>query len=140
MYSCAAHRRLIGKSQTKIGRMKFYAVNASGDRSSVEKVYADVRSSGIKRYYSFYPDRILMTDDAAKGLSNKVLFQVLPDNFDSSIYHLLSPLDTLVFSRAKTFLNTIENSHLKSPKGATGYEINVYYLHGFPKSRKFQPL
>lgn len=140
IFNCASNSRLIGKSQTEYGRINFYAVNVSGDKSSVSKVYADVDSNGIKRYYSFYPDRIVMTDERAKGLSYTILFQQLPDNYDSNIYRHLSSSDTLVFSKAKTSLKTSEYSHLKNPEGATGYEIEVYYMHGSPKKRKFQPL
>jgi hypothetical protein len=140
IYSCASNSRLLGKSQTKYGKVKFYAVSTSGNKSFVSKIYAVVDSNGIKRYYSFYPDRIVMTDERAKGLSYTVLFQRLPNTYGSSIYRPLSPLDTLVLSQAKTFLNTTEYSHLKSPKGYTGFEIEVNYLHGFPRGRKFKPL
>jgi hypothetical protein len=138
--SCARHKNLIGRSHTEYGRIKFYAIMASGDNFSVSKVYADVDSNGIKRYYSFYPDKIMMTDERAKGLSYAVLFRNLPDNYDSNNYRLLSPFDTSVLKKAKRFLNTSKYSFLKSPEGATGYEIEVNYLHGFPKNRKFQPL
>lgn len=138
--SCKNGRELIGKSRIEYGRIKFYAIKVPGGKSSVSKLYADVDSNGIKRYYSFYPDRILMTDERAKERSYTLVFQQLPNNYDSNVYHRLSSLDTFVFSKGKKILATPEYSHLKGPEGATGYEIEIYYMHGFPKKRKFQPL
>jgi hypothetical protein len=140
MCSCASNSRLIGKSQGEYGKVKFFAVSTSDGKASISKIYADVDSNGVKKYYSFYPDRIVMTDESAKELSFTILFERLPDNYDSNIHRPLSPLDTLVLSQAKTFLNTTKYSHLKYPKGYTGFQIEVNYLHGFPKGRKFRPL
>lgn len=137
--SCAGGKNLIEKTQTEFGRIKFHAVNSPNDKSSALKLYADVDSNGIKRYYSFYPEGIVMTDERAKNLSYTVLFK-LPDSFDSNVYHRLSRLDTLVFDKAEALLESSEYSHLKSLKGATGYEIEVSYLHGFPKNKRFKPL
>ena len=109
--SCANNIRLIGKTQTEYGRIKFYSVNGSGDSISVGKIYADVDSINIKRYNSFYPDRIVMTGERAKGLTYTVLFQQLPGNYDSNFYHQLSPFDTLVLSQATIFLNTTKYSY-----------------------------
>jgi len=138
--SCASSKKLIEKSQTEFGSIKFYAVNATTDKSYVDKVYADVDSNDVKRYYSFYPDRVVMTDERTKGISYTVSFQQLPDNYDSNIYRGFSKWDTLVFSKAKSLFKTSDYSHLKSLKGAEGYEIEVNYLHGFPKDKQFKPL
>jgi|GEM_PF-1490023 hypothetical protein len=138
--SCTSNKKLIGKSRTEFGKIKFFVVNSPNDKSSVSKLYADVDSNGIRRYYSFYPEGIMMTDERAKNRSYNVLFKQLPDNFDSNVYHSFSKLDTLVFDKAERLLESSEYSHLKSVKGATGYEIEIYYLHGFPKNKKFVPL
>jgi hypothetical protein len=140
IYSCTSSKKLIEKQQTEFGSVKFYAVNVSNDNSFVDKIYADADSNGVKRFYSFYPDRIVMTDERAKELSYTISFRNLPDNFDSNIYNRLSTWDTLVFSKVMTILKASKYSHLKRPDGATGYEIEVNYLHGFPKSKTFQPL
>ena len=139
LYSCTGSKRLIEIQQTEFGSVKFYEVKVSSD-NSVDKVYADTDSNGVKRFYSFYPDRIVMTDEGAKELSYNIAFNSLPDNFDSKIYHQLSTWDNLVFTKALTILKAARYSHLKSPIGATGYEIVVNYYHGFPNNRKFQPL
>ena len=81
-----------------------------------------------------------MTDERAKVLSYTVIFKQLPDNFDSNIYQRLSRLDSLVIDKAETLLRTSEYSNFKSLKGAKGYEIEVYYMHGFPKNKRFEPL
>lgn len=140
LLSCSANKRLIGKSQTEYGKVNFYEINSSDDKSHVTKVYADVNNGGIKRYYSFYPDKILMTEEKAKQLSYTILFNNLPDNYDKSDYNQLSRLDTIVFEQAEIFLNSSKYSHLKKPQGAKGYEIEINYYHGFPRNRIFRPL
>lgn len=139
LYSCASNKKLIEKQQTKLGCVKFYGVNVLSDTTYVDKVCAAADSNGIKRFYSFYPDKIVMTDARAKGLSYTIIFHKLPDNFDCNIYNRLSTWDTLVFSKSATILKASKFSHLKSSDDATGYEIEVNYLHGFPKYKKFQP-
>lgn|SRR5690348_18455973 len=139
-YSCTTNKKLIEKNWTEFGRIKFYQVKSPTDKSSVTKLYADVDSNGNRRFYSFYPKGIMMTDERAKNASYTVLFKRLPDNFDSNVYNHFSKLDTLVFDKAKVLLEKPDYSHLKSPNGATGYEIEIYYLHGFPKNRRFKPL
>lgn len=120
--------------------IKFYGVNALEAKSLVTKVYAAVDSSGVQMYYSFYSDGILMTDERAKNLFYSVIFKQLPDNPDTNIYRRLSHIDTLVFSKAKELVKTLNNLYLKNPDGATGFEIQVQYMHGFPKKGKFLPL
>lgn len=140
LYSCASNKMLIEKQQTKFGNVKFYAVNVSSDKPFVDKVYVAADSNGVKRFYSFYPDKIVMTDERTKELSYTIIYHKLQDNFDSNIYHQLSIWDTLVLTKALTILQSSKYSHLKSPDNAKGYEIEVNYYHGFPKYKKFQPL
>lgn len=140
MGSCVTNNRLIGNSWTDYGRIKFYAVKALGDKNTIEKIYADIDSNNIKKYYSFYPDRIVMTDERRKQLSYTVVFQQLPNKYDNNIYRPLSLLDSLVFSKAMTLLSRTEYSNLKKPKEASGFVIVVNYYHGFPKNQKFKPL
>ena len=138
--SCTSSKKLIEQSRTEFGRIKIYAVNSPDNKYSIIKLYAEIDSNGIKRYYSFYSKGIIMTDERAKNLSYNVLFKQLPNNFDGNIYQRFSKFDTLVFDKVEMLLKRSEYSHLKSVKGSNGYEIEVYYLHGFPKDRKFQPL
>ncbi len=140
IYSCTSSKKLIEKQQTEFGSVQFYAVSVSNGNSLVDKIYADTDSNGVKRFYSFYPDRIVMTDERAKELSYTISFRKLSDNFDGNVYNHLSTWDTLVFSKVMTILKTFKYSHLKRPDGATSYEIEVNYLHGFPKSKTFQAL
>lgn len=140
LYSCTSSKKLIEKHQTEFGNIKFYVDYSSRGKSEIDKVYADADSNGIKRFYSFYLDRIVMTDERAKNLSYTVSFHQLPDKLDSTIYQPLSPWDTLVFSKAVTILNATKYLDLKNPKGATCYEIVINYYHGFPKNKKFKPL
>lgn len=138
--SCSTSKKLIEKSEIEYGNIKFFETNTQGDKSSINKVYADVDSNGIKRYYSFYTDRIVMTDERAKELSYTVLYRKLPDNLDTNNYHRFSKLDTLVFDKAEKLLEVSKYSHLKRLQGSEGYEIGVNYYHGIPKNKKFEPL
>lgn len=138
--SCYSNRTLIGKSQTEFGRSKFYEVKSPSDNSKLDKVYVDIDSNGIKRFYSFYPDMIIMTDERAKNRSYTVIFQKLPDNYDTNVYHRFSKLDTIVFDKAINLIDTTKYSVLSRLKGAEGYLIEINYYHGFPKGKKFQPL
>jgi hypothetical protein len=140
MCSCFTNKNLIEKSKTEFGGIKFFEIKTQGDKASISKIYADVDSSGIKRYYSFYPDKIVMTDGRAKVLSYTVINRKLPDNYDTNIYNRFSRLDTLVFVKAEKLLKNSRYSHLKKIEGAEGYEIEVNYYHGFPKNKKFEPL
>lgn len=140
LFSCSTNTHLIGKSKTEFGNVKFYSMNSSNKESSINKVYAEVNDIGIKKYYSFYPNKIIMTDERAKELSYTVLFDNLPDNYDITIYKKLSKLDSLVFEQANTFLNNPSYLHFKRPEGAKGYLIEVNYYHGYPKNKKFGPL
>ena len=138
--SCSTNSRLIGENEITNGSIKFFKTNTNGHKSYISKVYADVNNNGIKKYYSFYPDRIIMTDERAKNISYKVIFHKLPDNYDTNIYRQFSKLDTLVFVQMRNLLETSKYSHLKKLEGALGYEIEVNYYHGFPKDKKFLPL
>jgi hypothetical protein len=138
--SCASGGKLLSKNQTPYGSIKFYAVPSSTDKSAISKVYADVDSNGTKMYYSFYPDRIVKTEQKAKQLSYTVSYDKLPDNYNSNIYCQFSPLDTLVLSRADALFQTLNYSSLKKSKGAEAFTIEVNYYHGWPKNKKFQPL
>jgi hypothetical protein len=131
---------LIKKSKTEFGKIKFFEIKTHGDQISTSKIYADVDSSGIKRYYSFYPDKIVMTDGRAKELSYTVVYRKLPENYNRNVYKRFSKLDTLVFAKAEKLLKTSRYAHLKKIEAAKGYEIEVNYYHGFPKDKKFEPL
>ena len=138
--SCVSNSRLIGKSETEFGRIKFYLANASVNNTPVSKIYAEVDSNNIKRYYSFYPDRIVMTDERTKNLSFTFTSQKIPDNYDANVYHRFSTLDTFVFGKAQEIIDTTTYSYLKGLQTAEGYFIEVNYYHGFPKGKKFKPL
>jgi hypothetical protein len=140
LYSCTSSKKLIEKQQTEFGNLKFYVDYVSRGKSEINKVYADTDSNGVKRFYSFYPDRIVMTDERVKNLSYTVSYHQLPDNLDSTIFQRLSPWDTLVFSKALTILKANKYLDLKNPQGASGYEIVINYYHGFPNKKKFKPL
>lgn len=140
IFGCSGNRKLISRIHAEFGIIKFYVVNASNNNTNAEKVYADVDSNRVKKFYSFYPDRIIMTDERAKNLSYTVTFQELPENYDTRVYHRFSRLDSIVFDQAKTFIDSSKYLNLKWLQGAEGYIIEVNYYHGFPKKKKYLPL
>lgn len=139
-YSCATKGKLVSKSHTQYGNLKFYTVNSRSGDSTIKKVYADLDSNGTKIFYSFYPDIVLKTEEVNKQVGYRLLFNKLPDNYNSNHFRQLSSLDTLVFSKATTLFKTLGYSHLKKLEGAEGFSIEIYYMHGFPKNKKFQPM
>jgi hypothetical protein len=104
------------------------------------KLVAKADSNGITKYYSFYSDRIIMASETQKQLSNSVVFENIRGNETVGIFRELTPLDTFVFSKSNKYLNSPEFAHLRKPLGAKGFVTEVYYYHGYPKNRKFQPL
>jgi hypothetical protein len=138
--SCLTNKKLIEKSEIGYVKIKFFEINTQDDKSSISKVYAEVDSVGVKRFYSFYSDEIVMTDKRAKGRCYTVIYHKLPNNYEINTYNRFSKLDTLVFTKAEKILETSKYSHLKRLKGAEGYQIEVYYYHGFPKNKRFKPL
>lgn len=54
-------------------------------------------------------------------------------------YQKLSKLDSVVLSKSDKILDSLKWNDFKRWNGATGFEIEVVYYHGFPKNGKFEP-
>jgi hypothetical protein len=87
-YSCATKGKLIDKSHTQFGKIKFYSVNAKWGDSTIKKVYADIDSNGTRIFYSFYPDIVLKPEEVAKQIGYRLFFNKLPGNYNSDHFRI----------------------------------------------------
>ena len=139
LFGCSSTIKLIDKSQTKYGDIKFYSEKVTKNNSSIKRIYASVKTADSKSYYSFYPDKIVKTTDTAKGLIYTVFYGQIQANFDSNIYQRFSYLDSTVLIKGDNLLDSLGLDNFKSSKGAEGFQIEVNYYHGYPKNKKFRP-
>lgn len=78
LHSCMSKTKLIYKSSTPYGHVRFYAVSALQNKSVISKIYASVDSNNMQMYYSFYPDAIIKTIETAKQFSYTAYYDQLP--------------------------------------------------------------
>jgi len=138
-YSCNSNIKLIDKNHTKYGSIKFYSEREKKGSAEIIRIYASVENTGIRSYYSFYPDRISKTTDSAKELIYVAFFGQLPKNYDFHMYQKFSSLDSLIFKQGDNILDSLGLINFKRSKGAEAYSIEVNYYHGYPKNKKFRP-
>jgi hypothetical protein len=139
LFGCSSTVKLIDKSQTKYGDIKFYSEKVTKDISSIKRIYASVRTADSKSYYSFYPDKIVKTTDTAKTLIYTVYYGQIQTNFDSNSFQRFSYLDLIVLTKGNSLLDSLGLQNFKTSKGADGFQIEVNYYHGFPKNKRFRP-
>ena len=139
LFGCSSTVKLIDKSQTKYGDIKFYSEKITKDNSSIKRIYASVKTAGSKSYYSFYPDKIVKTTDTAKALIYTVFYGQIETNFDSNFFQRFSNLDSVVLTKGNSLLDSLGLHNFKTSSGADGFQIEVNYYHGFPKNKKFRP-
>lgn len=139
LFACSTNVKLIDKSRTKHGDIKFFSEKISKNNPSIKRIYASVKTAANYSYYSFYPDKIVKTTDTAKTLIYTVFYRQLPKNYDSNIYQRFSHLDSFVLTKGDKLLDSLGLDNFKTSKGAEGFQIEVNYYHGFPKNKKFRP-
>ena len=139
LFSCSTNVKLIEKSRTKYGDIKFYSEKSSKNNSSVKRIYASVKTGNNKSYYSFYPGKIVKTTDTAKTLIYTVFYGQLQTNYDRHIYQRFSFLDSIVLNKGDKLLDSLGLHNFKTSDGTEGFQIEVNYYHGFPKNKKFRP-
>ena len=139
LFGCSTTVKLIDKSRTKYGDIKFYSEKVTKDNSSIKRIYASVKTADNKSYYSFYPDKIVKTTDTTKALIYTVFYGQIQTNLDSNIYQRFSNLDSIVLAKGDNLLDSLGLQKFKTSKGADGFLIEVNYYHGFPKNKKFRP-
>ena len=139
LFGCSSTVKLVNKSQTKYGEIKFYSEKDSKNSSSIKRIYASVEIANNKSYYSFYPEKIVKTTGTAKALIYTVFYGQISANFDSNIYQRFSNLDSVVLTKGDRLLDSLRLQNFKTSRGADGFQIEVNYYHGFPKNRKLRP-
>ncbi len=139
LFSCSNNVKLIEKTHTNFGTIKFYKERNTKQDTSIKRIYAEVKTSDSKSYYSFYPSDIVKITDSAKVLKFRVVNEKLPDNYDMNIYQKFSFVDSFVLNRGEILLEALGLNWFKRLNGAGFFAITVYYLHGYPKYQKFKP-
>ncbi|MEO8117240.1 MAG: hypothetical protein ABI653_06275 [Bacteroidota bacterium] len=139
LFSCSTNVKLIEKTHTNFGIIKFFAEQNSKPDSSIKRIYAEVKTSGNKSYYSFYRSDIVKTTDSAKALMFTVVNEKIPVDYDVNIYQKFSYIDSFVLNRGEKLLEALGLNPFKRLNGAGFFAITVYYLHGYPKYQKFKP-
>ena len=139
LFACSSNVKLIQKSETKYGKIKFYIEKQTKDNTDIKRIYASVDSNNNKNYYSFYHDRIVRITENAKTLTYIAFYGQLPTNYNANIYQKFSSLDSLVLIKGDRLLGSLGLKNFKRSTFAEAYQIEVSYYHGYPKNKKFQP-
>lgn len=139
LFSCSTNVKLIEKTHTSFGKIKFFAEQNSKQDSSLKRIYAEVKTSESKSYYSFYPSDIVKITDSAKVLMFRVVNRKLPINYDTNIYQKFTFIDSFVLNRSEILLDALGLHSFKRLNGAECFEITVYYNHGYPEHQRFKP-
>ncbi len=139
LFACSTNVKLIDKSWTKYGGIKFYSEKTSKTNSSIKRIYSSVKTDDNRSYYSFYPDKIVKTTDTAKTLIYTVFYGQLQTSYDRHIYQRFSFLDSIMLTKGDNLLDSLGLHNFKTSEGAEGFQIEVNYYHGFPKNKKFRP-
>jgi hypothetical protein len=91
-------------------------------------------------YYSLYLDGINKRTKKDKNSVYRLFYGEIPKELDAQIaYQKLSELDSLELSKSEKIIDSLKWNDFKRWNGATSFEIEVVYYHGFPKNEKFEP-
>ncbi|WP_149274323.1 hypothetical protein [Pareuzebyella sediminis] len=140
--SCSTHKGLIKKEKTDFGTIKYYVQTDSNhfdyiDRKKDKRILIRVDNS---IYYSIYYDYIAKHTKQDKALGYWLFYGEVPkETHEPKSYKKLSELDSLVLSRSDEILDSLKWTNFKRWNGATAFQIEVVYYHGFPKNEKFKP-
>jgi len=145
--SCSTQKGLIKKEKTEFGTVKYYVQTELKNDNYRETELNDLNNK--KRivikvadsvYYSLYSDRINKHTKKDKNLVYRLFYGEIPKDLGAQIaYRKLSKLDSLVLSESEKILDSLKWNDFKRWNGATVFEIEVLYYHGFPKNEKFKP-
>ncbi len=135
--SCSTNKGLIKREKTDFGTIKYYVQTELNDENDEKRIVIKVEDSV---YYSFYPDGIDKRTKKDKDLVYRLFYGVIPKEMeDSNAYQKLSKLDSLILSRSNRILDSLKWHDFKRWNGASAFEIEVVYYHGFPENGKFEP-
>jgi len=135
--SCSTNKRLIKREKTEFGTIKYYVQTELNNNQHQKRIVAKVDNSV---YYSFYSDEIFKHTKQNKELIYRLFYGEIPEEMnDPKYYQKLSELDLKVLSGSDRILDSLNWENFKNWKGASAFEIEVAYYHGFPKNEKFEP-
>jgi hypothetical protein len=134
MFSCSPRKKLLQKTELLDAKVKFYSIADKGNKTKIKKIYAYVDSSGHKSFYSFYPNSLLVTT----GRSPQTMFTLVYT--DAEGYRPFTTFDSLIVDQANKLFESRGLDSLMVRSGAAGFQEVIYFLHGWPKGRKLQPL
>jgi hypothetical protein len=140
--SCSTQKGLIKREKTDFGTIKYYVQTDSNhfgyiDNKKDKRIIIKVDNSV---YYSIYYDLIAKHTKQNKGLGYWLFYGEIPKEMnDPKYYQKLSELDSLVLSKSDKILDSLKWNDFKRWNGATAFDIEVVYYHGFPKNEKFKP-
>ncbi len=142
--SCSTQKGLIKREKTEFGTVKYYVQTELKNDNFVESELNDDKRIIIKVadsvFYSLYSDGINKRTKRNRNSVYRLFYGEIPKELDAQIaYQKLSKLDSLVLSKSEKILDSLKWNDFKRWKGATGFEIEVVYYHGFPKNAKFEP-
>ena len=133
LISCSANKKLILKERTNFGVIKFYTQEDIQEK----RILVDVDNTV---YY-----RINVRETTKHERENKELTYTLYygpfEEEDESLKQRksLSKLDSLVLSESDRILDSLNWKTFTRAKGASAFEIEIAYYHGFPRNKKFKP-
>tara|TARA_R100000306_G_scaffold61529_1_gene64409 strand:+ start:1496 stop:1960 length:465 start_codon:yes stop_codon:yes gene_type:complete len=135
--SCSTNKKLVKREKTDFGTVKYYVQTDLNDKDYEKRIIVKVADSV---YYSFYSDGINKRTKKDKNSVYKLFYREIPKEMDAQIaYQKLSKLDSVVLSKSDKILDSLKWNDFKRWNGATAFEIEVVYYHGFPKNGKFEP-
>jgi len=138
--SCSTNKGLIKREKTDFGTIKYYVQTDFIDLSDNKYKNRIVIKIDNSAYYSIYSNVIYKHTKKNKALSYKLFYGKIPEEMnDPEYYQKLSKLDSLVLSNSDRILDSLKWKKFKRWNGASAFEIEVAYYHGFPKNEKFEP-
>jgi len=138
LLSCSNSTKLIHKSRTQYGIVRFYADRLPNNKDSIARIYASVDSSGYKIYYNFYPNSILKRMETEKQTYYTAFYGKLSENYNSNIYVKFNSIDSVILAQGDMLIDSL-HYNLKKSKGAEAYIVEIVFYHGWPKNKKFKP-
>lgn len=145
--SCSTQKGLIKREKTEFGTVKYfvqtelkndyYTEADLNDLNDEKRIVIKVADSV---YYSLYSDGINKRTKRSKNSVYRLFYGEIPKELDAQIaYQKLSKLDSLVLSKSEKILDSLKWNDFKRWNGATAFNEEVIYYHGFPKNGKFEP-
>ena len=135
--SCSTTKGLTKREKTAFGTVKYYVQTDLNDSEHQKRIVIKVDNSA---YYSIYFDEIVKHTKKNKELIYRLFYKEIPEEMnDPRYYQKLSELDSLVLSGSDRILDSLKWENFKRWNGASAFEIEVAYYHGFPKNKKFEP-